>query len=34
MVYLNLTSASLETNATHQEGMYYSYIYFTLVTND
>lgn len=34
LVTLKLTSASLETNATHQEGMYYSYIYFTLVTMD
>jgi hypothetical protein len=34
MVTLKLTNASLETKATHQEGMYYSYIYFTLVTNN
>ena len=31
---LYLTDQSLQTNAYHQEGMYYSYIYFTLVTND
>ncbi|MCQ2412511.1 MAG: hypothetical protein MJ057_06095 [Sphaerochaetaceae bacterium] len=30
-IYLKLTNASLQ--ATHQSGLYYSYIYFTLVAN-
>ena len=34
VIKLNLTSQSLQTSAYHQEGMYYSYIYFTLVTNN
>ena len=32
-IYLNLTDASLDTAAEHQQGLYYSYAYFTLVTN-
>lgn len=32
-IYLKLTQASLDTAAEHQQGLYYSYIYFTLVTN-
>lgn len=33
-IKLYLTDQSLQTNTYHQEGMYYSYIYFTLVTNN
>lgn len=33
VIKLYLTDQSLQTYAYHQEGMYYSYIYFTLVTN-
>lgn len=33
IIKLYLTDQSLQTSAYHQEGMYYSYIYFTLVTN-
>ena len=32
-IYLKLTQTSLNTSAEHQQGLYYSYIYFTLVTN-
>lgn len=32
IIKLNLTTESLKAYGSHQEGMYYSYIYFTLVT--
>lgn len=34
IIKLNLTQDSLDNSSVHQEGLYYSYIYFTLVTND
>ena len=34
IIKLYLTDSSLQTYTYHQEGMYYSYIYFTLVTNN